>query len=88
MKKILIMISLCVTMIFLVSCTGPQTTLEKNRGRAFETVRYKQTVNPDAQSQEIVEGTPGLAGDAIITNYHNTFKKSKSEEVVNIIRLD
>jgi len=87
MKKIIILISFFVSLVFLVSCTGPQTALEKNRGRAVETAKYKQTVNPDPQSPEIVEGTPGLAGDAIMKNYHDSFKKQKSEEIVNIIRL-
>jgi hypothetical protein len=88
MKKImLLLISFCVSLVFLFSCSGTQTTLEKNRGRAFESARYKQTVNPDPQSLEIIEGTHGLAGDAVMNSYHDSFKQQKREEIVNIIQI-
>jgi len=66
-----------------------KTILEKNRGRAFETAKFIQTVNPDARSQEIVEGTPGLVGDIVMYNYYDSFTKQKrtDENVVNIINL-
>jgi len=75
------------TYVFPSSYMPYQPKLEKNRGRAFETAKFIQTANPDARSQAIVEGTPGLVGDAIMTNYHNSFKKEKSEQVVNIFSL-
>lgn len=87
MKKIITLITFCVSLVFVVSCVGTQTTLEKNRGRAFESAKYKQTVNPEPQNGEIVEGTSGLAGDGTMTSYHESFKKQKREEIVNIIKL-
>jgi hypothetical protein len=86
MKKIFILISFCVGLVFLVSCTGMQTNLEKNRGRAFEAAKYQQAVNPDAQSQEIVEGTHGLTGDASMKNYQDSFGKQDREEILKFKR--
>jgi hypothetical protein len=87
MKKIIILISLCACLLFLISCTGRQTVLEKNRGRALETAKYKHTVNPDARSTETMEGTHGLVGAAAMKSYHESFGQQKREEIVNIINL-
>jgi hypothetical protein len=83
MKKIMILISLCISLLFLISCTGRQTMLEKNRGRALETAKYKHTVNPDARNMETMEGTHGLGGDAAMKNYHESFGKQNREEILS-----
>lgn len=66
-----------------------QTMLEENWGRAFETAKFKQTINPDARSDEIVEGIPGLVGDIIMYNYYDSFTKQKrtDDNIVNTIKL-
>jgi hypothetical protein len=87
MKKMIILISCCISLLFMVSCTGTQTALEKNRGRAVETAKFNHAVNPGRINHDTIEGTTGLAGDAMIQNYNDSFRQQKREEIVNIIQL-
>jgi hypothetical protein len=72
---------------FLLSCTTTDTRLENNRGRAVETAKFSHAVDPDPQNFDAVEGTSGIAGESMINNYNDSFKKQKREEIVNIIKF-
>ncbi len=77
-----------------VSC-GTRTTplqresmLEKNWGRSYETAKYNQIINPDADKNlEPILGLDGQAADYNVGKYKDGFKETESAEVVNILKL-
>jgi len=65
-----------------------ETALDRNWGRSYETAKYNQILNQEAeQNLDPVEGLDGTATDYEIEKYHNSFKESSQEEVVNILKL-
>jgi len=87
MKKITLLVILMFAFVTLMSCAGTETALERNRGRALETAKFNQTVNPGRINLDSIEGTSGLAADAVMKNYNDSFRQQKRQEIVNIIHL-
>jgi hypothetical protein len=57
-----------------------ETPLEKNWGRAFESAKYNQTLNPEAsENLEPVDGLDGAAAEIARQRYLKGEEKSKPE---------
>jgi hypothetical protein len=90
-KKILQFSGTILILLFLASCssTSPQqeSLLDQNWGRSFESAKYNQILNPDAEKNlEPVTGLDGTVSESVVTNYKKSFKKgaSSSGTVINI----
>jgi hypothetical protein len=56
-------------------CASPAPYVEENLGRAVDTAKAQQTLNPDAsRNTEPVAGIDGTAADHAVHEYQNTFK--------------
>ena len=65
-----------------------ETEYDKNFGRSYETAKYNQIINPEAgKNINAVEGLEGNAADNSVKGYQESFKQSKDQEVVNILKL-
>ena len=65
-----------------------ETDYDKNLGRSYETAKYSQIVNPEAgKNINPVDGLEGNAADNAVKGYQESFKQSKDQEVVNILKL-
>jgi hypothetical protein len=62
-------------LMLLTACgTSPPPRLNSQFGKAVDTAKAQQTLNPDASlNTEPVMGIDGLAGDAGFDNYRNSF---------------
>jgi hypothetical protein len=76
-----------------VGCSGgniyqPETALDQNWGRSYETAKYNQTLNPDAgKNLKPEEGLSGVAAGSSVQKYEDSFKEKQKEEVTNILKL-
>jgi hypothetical protein len=83
----------CVLLILCAGCSGgnvyqPETALDRNWGRSYESAKYNQIANPDAgKSLAPVEGLSGVAADNSVKNYDKSFKEKSKEENVTILKL-
>jgi hypothetical protein len=80
--------------LFLIGCSNGnislqgETGLDKNWGRSYETAKYNQIANPDAGKKTTpVEELEGNAAENTVEGYQESFKQSKDQEVVNILKL-
>lgn len=65
-----------------------ETEFDKNLGRSYETAKYNQIANPEAgKNINPIEGLEGNAADNAVEGYQDSFKQSKDQEVVNILKL-
>lgn len=84
--ELLIVLSIVV----LAGCASirPDSTLEKNWGRAYYNQLYLQIANPDAgkQAHPVME-MDGASSDAIMEAHRKSFEKSCKQETVNIVKL-
>ena len=65
-----------------------ETDLDKNWGRSYEAAKYNQILNPDAvKNRDPVDGLDGRATDNNVEKYRNSFKEIRSQETVNIFKL-
>ncbi len=89
MKHIFVTICLfgAFTLFFGCTCTDQRfAAVEKNWGKAHETARYIQIVNPDAD-HDPMEGTDldGVAADYNVKEYRKAFKEEEqASQVFNI----
>jgi hypothetical protein len=60
-----------------------------NWGRSHGTAIYNQMLNPDAaKNLDPVTGLDGTAAEHNMEKYKESFKKTESQEIVNILKLD
>jgi hypothetical protein len=65
-----------------------ETPLEKNWGRAFESAKYNQTLNPDAsENLEPVEGFDGAAAEMAQQRYLKGEEKKKPETEFGVMTV-
>ena len=75
------------------SCSGTTISergsmLDRSWGRSFETARYNQILNPDADKNlEPVLNLDGPAAEHTVDKYNESFKETKQQEVVNVLQL-
>lgn len=85
-----LMFSGLIAILFAVlSCSStPETLLEKNWGRSYESVLYMQMLDPDAgKNLDPVLGLDGNAASYNLDKYRETFKEKESKEIVNVLKL-
>jgi hypothetical protein len=76
------------TLLFAMALLGcyPETALDRNWGRSFESAKHQQILNPEAgKNLEPVVGLPGPAEERIIERYitgGKTQKQTPSEYMV------
>jgi hypothetical protein len=86
-------IGITAIMLVMLSCSGTtlthkETLLERNWGRSYETARYMQIVNPDAEKNlDPVLGLDGNATNHNMNKYQQSFKETEQREIVNILKL-
>jgi hypothetical protein len=76
--------------IFFAGCSQMQkeTLSDKNWGRSYEAAKYSQILNPDAaKNLNPVEDLDGQAANNNVEKYRDSFKGKKSQETVNILKL-
>ena len=75
---------------FIIGCnqTQKETRLDKNWGRSYETAKYNQILNPDASKNlKPAVDLDGEAANSNVEKYQDSFKEKKSQETVNILKL-
>ena len=92
MLKHLLMSGIVAMVAFTWACGGTpfhkDSNLNKNWGRSYETAKYNQILNPEAEkSLDPVTELDGDASDYNVTKYKESFKKAGPKEVVNILKL-
>jgi hypothetical protein len=92
LKRHLLISAMIVLVAFTWACGGTpfhkNSTLNKNWGRAYETAKYNQILNPEAgKNLEPVTGLDGDASESNVNKYKEGFKKTEPKEVVNILKL-
>jgi hypothetical protein len=91
MKKAACLIATIAVLALLAGCSTwqGQTYTAENWGRSFESAKFNQTLNPDAgKTLEPVEGLDGTAADHSVESYKTSFKGEKTEQTVNILKLE
>lgn len=86
-KKIMIIIGITIVLSVLSGCRDQRTLLvDKNWGRTYETVRFSQTVNPDAgELSAEVPDIDGRAGKYNYDKYQKSFQKDETvKQTINI----
>ena len=75
--------------LFFCACANPRyVQLDTDRGRAYETARFNQIINPDAVVTAMpVEGIDGQAGDLTYKKYQDSFKEKPPETPVFNLNL-
>lgn len=92
-KKWHLLISVMISLVaFIWACGGTpfhkDSTLNNNWGRSYETAKYNQIINPEADKNlEPITGIEGDASDYNVSKYKEAFKKTEPKEVVNILKL-
>ena len=62
-------------LLFIGGCTSLTPHFDQQIGRAVETAKAQQTVNPDAsRNTDPVAGIGGTPADSAMDEYHNSFK--------------
>ena len=76
-------------MFAVLSCSGmPETLLDKNWGRSYESMLYMQMLDPDAgKNLKPVLGLDGNAASYNVDKYRETFKEKEQKEIVNVLKL-
>jgi hypothetical protein len=75
------------------SCSGTTpaykpTLLDRNWGRSYETARYMQIVNPDADKNlDPVLDLDGTGAAYNVGKYKESFRKAEQKQIVNILKL-
>ena len=93
LNRCLMMIGIITITLVVFSCSGTTPTykptlLDRNWGRSYETARYMQIVNPDAEKNlDPVLGLNGTAANHNVNKYRQSFKKTEQREIVNILKL-
>lgn len=93
LSRCLMTVGVITIVLVMFSCSGTppaykQTLLDRNWGRSYETVRYMQIVDPDAEKNlDPVLGLDGNAANHNVKKYRETFKEKGQKEIVNIIKL-
>ena len=78
------------TVLMVVGCehipsARQDTLLNRNFGRAYETARYNQILNPDAGNN--LQPVEGLDGQLVQENL-NTYRKGKEKKSENVLTLE
>ena len=93
LKKYLSITGIIAAASIIFSCSGTSISqrgsmLDRNWGRSYETAFYKQMLNPDADKNlEPVLDLEGPAAEHTIDKYNESFKETKTKEVVNVLQL-
>ena len=88
-----IIIGIISIMTVVLSCSGTtpaseQSLLDRNWGRSFETMKYIQTINPEAgENLDPVLGLDGNASDHNVSKYQKNFEKPERKESTTILNL-
>ncbi len=87
MKRTLIPILIMIVCVLTFGCVDHrQTQIDANHGRAYETAKFSQILNPDAENNlNPVTGFDGTAAINTLDKYQKDFKKQEStSKVFNI----
>ncbi len=93
LSRCLMIIGIIMITLVRFSCSGTSPTykpslLDRNWGRSYETARYLQIVNPDAEKNlDPVLGLDGNATNHNVNKYRQSFKETEQREIVNILKL-
>jgi hypothetical protein len=93
LKRHFWIIGIFTALLLILGCSGTTPNSEdsmtnRNWGRSHGTATYNQMLNPDAaKNLDPVEGLDGIAADNNVKKYQDSFKETKPQEVVNILKL-
>jgi len=88
LKKSLIIIGIIVAVSMVSACSGTDTLSQRNWGKSYETAKYNQILNPDAdKTLNPVESLDGQAAENDLQRYRDGFKAKEEKQPVNLINL-
>jgi len=88
LKKSLIIIGIIFTVSMLPACSGTDTLSQQNWGKSYETAKYNQMLNPDAdKTLKPVNSLDGQAAENDLQRYRDGFKAKEEKQPVNLINL-
>lgn len=90
MKRIYTFIAPLAGFFLLAGCTSwqQQSLSDQNWGRAYETAKYNQILNPEAgKNLKPVEGLSGKAVENEVQAYEDSFKEKSKQENVTILKM-
>jgi hypothetical protein len=93
LKRHFLIIGIFTGLLFIASCGGTtpysqDSTIDRNWGRSHGTAIYNQMLNPDAaKNLDPVSGLDGVAAEHNVKKYQDSFKETRPQEVVNILKL-
>ena len=87
LKKSLIIIGIIAGIFMVSACSGP-TLSQRNWGKSYETAKYQQILNPEADKNlKPVESLDGQAAENDVQRYRDSFKEKKEAQPVNLINV-
>jgi hypothetical protein len=88
LKKSLIILGITAAVLMGFACTGTDTLSQRNWGKSYETAKYNQMLNPDAdKTLNPVESLDGQAAENDLQRYRDGFKAKEEKQPVNLINL-
>ena len=86
-NKSLIIVGIIAAVSLVSACSGPETLLQQNWGKSYETAVYSQTLNPDAdQTLKSVDDLSGEAAENNMQKYRDDFKTKKEVQTGIIVK--
>ena len=84
LKKSLIIVVVIAAISLVSACSGPDTLLEKNWGKSYESAAYNQTLNPDADKNlKPVDSLDGQAAENVQQKYQDGFKVKEQNQTTS-----
>ena len=81
LKKSLIIVGIIVAVSMVSACSGTDTLSQRNWGKSYETAKYNQMLNPDAdKTLKPVDSLDGQAAENNLQRYRNGFKAKEQNQ--------
>lgn len=93
LTRCLTLIAMITVMAVVLSCSGTtpaseNSLLERNWGKSFESMRYMQMVDPEAErNRDPVLGLDGNASNHNVEKYQQSFQETEQTESTTILQL-
>ena len=81
LKKSLIIVGIIAAVSMVSACSGTDTLSQRNWGKSYETAKYNQMLNPDAdKTLNPVDSLDGQAAENDLQRYRDGFKAKEQNQ--------
>ncbi len=81
LKKSLIIVGIIAAVSMVSACSGTDTLSQRNWGKSYETAKYNQMLNPDAdKTLKPVDSLDGQAAENDLQRYRDGFKAKEQNQ--------